>query len=109
MAEIAIYQSKATPWPALMDHLALQPKDWVGLSSGDKVFLRRRNGILIRGTVEDMASDGSIFWVWTDGGGGRVAVHKDDEVTLWLAEEPKSIQTCASCKPSTPWGVTCQT
>lgn len=40
------------------------------------------------GTVDDMAPDGSIFWIWIDGGGGRTALHKDDDIRVWPAEEP---------------------
>lgn len=105
LAEVATHQYTADLWPSLMDKLALQSKDWVGLSSGDQVYVRRSGQVLIRGTVEDIASDGSIFWVWIHDGGGRIALRRDDEVSLWLAEEPKSIRSCPSCTPTSAWGI----
>jgi hypothetical protein len=46
--------------------------------------------LLVRGTVGDMVPDGSIFWIWIDGAGGRIALHEEDNVRVWLAAEHAS-------------------
>lgn len=59
--------------------------DWVWLNPGYKVQVRRRNEALMSGSVDVVAPDASVFWVWLDRGGlGRVALHEDDDVTVWV-------------------------
>ncbi|WP_426005230.1 hypothetical protein ACPFL9_00940 [Paenarthrobacter sp. NyZ202] len=74
--------------PTLTKYPPLKTKDWAGLSPGDRLYVRREGQVPIRGTVDDLVPDGSIFWIWIDGGGGRIAVHKDDDLQVWLVEEP---------------------
>jgi hypothetical protein len=74
--------------PSLMNYTPLNPKEWAGLVPGDRVCLRRENQVLMHGTVDDMVPDGSVFWIWFDNGAGRIALYKDDDVRVWLMEEP---------------------
>lgn len=66
----------------------LSPNEWVLLKPSDRLWVKRENEAGTRGTVDVIALDCSIFWVWLDGGRGRVALHKDDNVSVWFEEEP---------------------
>jgi hypothetical protein len=90
VADLLIQHEIAGVLPSLMKYPPLKPKDWAGLSPGDRMYVHRESQVLMRGTVDDMVADGSIFWIWIDGAGGRIALHKDDDVRVWLAEEPAS-------------------
>lgn len=78
----------ATNRPA---HLAgappLKPDDWVWLNPNDRVRIKRENEYVVLGTVDDVSPDASIFWIWLDGGQGRVAIHEDDNTSVWFVEE----------------------
>lgn len=52
--------------------------DWVFLNTGDPVIVNTPEGRTFSGSIDIVADDASIFWVWVDGGGGRVAVQKED-------------------------------
>ncbi|MGF9649194.1 hypothetical protein AAIH32_14560 [Pseudarthrobacter oxydans] len=88
MADLLVQREIAEILPSLTPYPPLKAKDWAGFTPGDRLYVQRENQLLMRGTVDDMVPDGSIFWIWIDGGGGRIAVHKDDDVRVWLAEEP---------------------
>lgn len=88
MADLLVQRELAGILPSLTKYPPLKTKDWAGLTPGDRMYVQRENQLLMRGTVDDMVPDGSIFWIWIDGGGGRIALHKDDDVRVWLAEEP---------------------
>jgi hypothetical protein len=62
----------------------LMPYDWVCLNSNDRVCVQRENENLVNGTVDVVASDASVFWIWLDNGLGRVAVHEADNVSVWF-------------------------
>jgi len=88
MADLLIQREIAEILPSLLKYPPLKTKHWAGLTPGDRIYVQQETQMLLRGTVEDMVADGSVFWIWIDGGGGRIAVHKDDDVRVWLAEEP---------------------
>ncbi|WAH97459.1 hypothetical protein [Arthrobacter sp. MMS18-M83] len=88
MADLLVQREIAEILPSLMKYPPLKTKDWAGLTPGDGLYVQRESQLLMRGTVDDMVPDGSIFWIWIDAGGGRIALHEDDEVRVWLAEEP---------------------
>lgn len=54
---------------------------WPLLHEGDHVQIRLENRT-IEGIVDCVTADGSIFWLWQDAGGGRMAVHEDDGATV---------------------------
>jgi hypothetical protein len=37
--------------------------------------------------VDLVAPDASVFWVWLDGGLGRIALHREDDACVWLGED----------------------
>lgn len=88
MADLLVQREIAEILPSLTKYPPLKTKDWAGLTPGDRMYVQRETQVLVRGTVDDMVPDGSIFWIWIDGAGGRIAVHKDDDVRVWPAEEP---------------------
>lgn len=88
MADLLVQREIAGVLPSLTKYPPLNTKDWAGLTPGDRMYVQRETQVLVRGTVDDMVPDGSIFWIWIDGAGGRIAVHKDDDVRVWPAEEP---------------------
>ncbi|WP_223937306.1 hypothetical protein [Arthrobacter sp. StoSoilB5] len=66
---------------------ALTPDDWVWLSPNDRVRIQRENEAALAGFIDIVAPDASIFWIWLDEGRGRVALHMDDDVGVWLEAE----------------------
>lgn len=62
---------------------ALGLAGWVLLAMDDRIILRTAEGRTASGQVDLVADDASVFWVWLDGGGGRMAVHKGDECEVW--------------------------
>lgn len=65
----------------------LTPDDWVWLNPNDRVKVQREKEPVTAGAIDVVALDASIFWIWLDGGRGRVALHMDDNVSVWLEEE----------------------
>lgn len=65
----------------------LSREDWVFLNINDRICVRWENGVVNYGTVDVVAPDASIFWIWLDSGRGRVALHEDDNVSVWFEEE----------------------
>jgi hypothetical protein len=53
---------------------ALTTDDWVWLNPNDRVKLQRENEAIAAVFIDVVAPDASIFWVWLDGGRGRVAL-----------------------------------
>ena len=66
---------------------ALTTDDWVWLNPEDRVKVQLDSEVVAAGFVDIVAPDASIFWIWLDGGRGRVALHMDDHVSVWLEEE----------------------
>ncbi|RAX46863.1 hypothetical protein DQ354_04610 [Arthrobacter sp. AQ5-06] len=62
-------------------------EDWARLKPGYRVRVQRANEAVTAGRVDVIAPDAFVFWVWLDGGRGRVALHEDDNVAVWLEEE----------------------
>lgn len=62
----------------------LPPNNWIWLNEGDRVRIRCRELPPVSATVDMVAADASIFWVWLDGGRGRIGIHEYDMVTVWL-------------------------
>lgn len=66
---------------------ALTPDNWVWLNPDDRVKVQREREAMATGVIDVVAPDASIFWIWLDGGRGRVALHMDDNVSVWLEEK----------------------
>ena len=63
--------------------------DWVDINPGNKVLVKRQGENALHGSVDDVAEDGSFFWVWMDEGRGRVLISEDDGSTVWtLVPDP---------------------
>ncbi|WP_139346614.1 hypothetical protein [Sinomonas mesophila] len=63
----------------------LPPAEWASLTRNERITLQRGAARVAGGTVDLVADDGSIFWVHLDNGVGRVAIHVDDDATVWRA------------------------
>jgi hypothetical protein len=58
------------------------------LNADDPVILQTPEGRTLAGNVDVVAHDASIFWIWIEGGGGRIAVHEHGDCQVWrLAED----------------------
>jgi hypothetical protein len=55
----------------------------VHLNTDDPVIVRTSEGRTLSGVIDIVADDASIFWLWLDRGGGRVAVHEGDDGQVW--------------------------
>lgn len=64
---------------------ALGPDQWTELDTDHRVTIRTPQGHIVCGSVDVIADDASIFWVWLDNGGGRVAIHEGDDAKVWRA------------------------
>ncbi|MFK0002712.1 hypothetical protein [Paenarthrobacter sp. NPDC090522] len=60
--------------------------EWAGLMPLDRVRIQLESRAVEFGSVDLIADDASIFWVWLDNGHGRVAVHQHDNVKVWREE-----------------------
>ena len=60
--------------------------EWVSLEKDDRVTVHRSWESRFTGTVDVVAEDGTVFWVWGDEGRGRFAVHAGDRVSVWRTE-----------------------
>ncbi|WP_156037156.1 hypothetical protein [Arthrobacter sp. UNC362MFTsu5.1] len=71
--------------PALPRHAQLEPVlDWTKLDQQDELELVRRNGkTLTSGSVDTLASDGSVFWLNQDNGKGRAMFMADEDVIVF--------------------------
>lgn len=69
------------------DRLPLRREDWVFLNANDRICVRWENHVVNYGTVDVVAPDASVIWLWLDSGRGRVALHEDDSVSVWFEEE----------------------
>lgn len=56
---------------------------WTELDKDHRVTVRTDRGRTLCGSVDLVADDASIFWLWLDNGGGRVAVHEGDDAQVW--------------------------
>ena len=61
--------------------------DWGQLEEGDYVMVQRDGEPLLTGAVDVLTRDASVFWVWLDGGRGRIAVYADEGTSVWLPED----------------------
>lgn len=67
----------------------LSYEDWVYLAPESRVLVQRQGEGASAGSVDDVTEDASCFWVWLDGGRGRVLVSEGDGSTVWdLARDP---------------------
>lgn len=66
---------------------ALTVNEWVWLNENDRVKVQREYESVTAGVIDVVAPDASVFWVWLDGGRGRVALHMDENVSVWFEEE----------------------
>ncbi|MDT0196511.1 hypothetical protein Q9R30_14200 [Arthrobacter sp. AB6] len=57
---------------------------WGQLEEGHNVIVQRDGGTLLTGVVDDRTHDASVFWVWLDGGRGRVAIYAQEGTTVWV-------------------------
>jgi hypothetical protein len=60
--------------------------EWLILNEGDRVKVHK-DGRILRGTVDCVAADGSIFWIWQDGGAGRTAIHEDPDTSVSVCQQ----------------------
>lgn len=60
--------------------------EWTGLRPEDRVRVQLERRTTEAATVDMIADDASVFWVWLDNGRGRVAIHRDDDVKVWFEE-----------------------
>jgi hypothetical protein len=58
-------------------------ENWVLLNPDDEVVVQRVGEQPASGTVDVVADDASIIWIWLDGGRGRIAVWEEDGSYLW--------------------------
>jgi hypothetical protein len=58
--------------------------EWGQLEEGHYVLVQRDGEPLLAGEVDDRTQDASVFWVWLDGGRGRIAVYADEVSAVWL-------------------------
>ncbi len=65
----------------------LPPNLWDQLQEGHCVLVERAGEALLSGEVDVVAPDASIFWVWLDGGRGRIAVYTDEGTAVWLPKD----------------------
>ncbi len=61
--------------------------EWVSLEKHDRVTVHRGWESRFSGTVDVVAEDGTVFWVWGDEGRGRFAVHAGDHVSVSRTEQ----------------------
>lgn len=62
---------------------AMSPYEWTELDADHRVTVHTGEGGTLCGSVDVVADDASIFWLWLDNGGGRVAIHEGDDVKVW--------------------------
>lgn len=58
--------------------------EWGLLEEGVYVLVERDTGQLLGGEVDDLTHDASVFWLWLDGGRGRIALYNDERIRVWL-------------------------
>lgn len=71
-------------------------ESWLLLNEGDRVRVQRE-GRILHGTVDCVAADGSIFWIWQDAGAGRTAIYEDHDVSVSVCQ---STNVCSSPRSS---------
>ncbi|PTT68773.1 hypothetical protein [Arthrobacter sp. HMWF013] len=62
----------------------LPAREWGQLEEGHYVMVQREGEPILTGEVDARTKDGSVFWVWLDGGRGRIAVYADEGTRVWL-------------------------
>jgi hypothetical protein len=62
----------------------LPPGEWEQLEEGHYVMVQRDGEPVLAGEVDIRTHDASVFWVWLDGGRGRIAVYSDEGTHVWL-------------------------
>ena len=62
----------------------LRLDDWVRLNADDIVVVRTPDGYTKAGLVDAVANDASVFWLWLDGGGGRMAILEEEGCDVWI-------------------------
>lgn len=58
--------------------------EWGQLEEGHLVMVQRDRGPIVTGEVDVLTHDASVFWVWLDGGRGRIAVCADGDTRVLL-------------------------
>ncbi len=58
--------------------------EWGQLEEGLYLIVQRDGGPVLGGEVDDLTHDASVFWVWLDGGRGRIAIYGDEGTRVWL-------------------------
>lgn len=71
----------------------LPPSQWEQLQEGHYVLVQREDEPLRVGEVDVLTQDAAVFWVWLDGGRGRIAVYADEGTCVWL---PSGYRVCAT-------------
>jgi hypothetical protein len=56
--------------------------DFARVVRGDWVEVDGLNGLFLTGTVDDVAPDGSVFWVREEGGHSRRMIHVTDRAEV---------------------------
>lgn len=56
--------------------------DFARVARGDWVVVDGLDGLYVAGTVDDVAPDGSVFWVREEGGHGRRMIHVTDRAEV---------------------------
>ena len=69
--------------------------DWGQLKEGHFVMIQRNGEPLLVAEVDVVTHDASVFWVWLDGGRGRIAVYADEGTCVWL---PKGYRLWATAE-----------
>ena len=89
----------------------LPSREWDQLEEGHQVLVQRDGLEPLAGEVDAVTHDASVFWVWLDGGRGRIAVYVDEGTRVWLpkgyclraTEEPAGARaTNEALEPAAP-------
>lgn len=75
----------------------LPSREWDQLEEGHQVLVQRDGLELLAGEVDAVTHDASVFWVWLDGGRGRIAVYVDEDTRVWL---PRGYRLRATEEPA---------
>jgi hypothetical protein len=76
LAVVSYERGRELPW-----------SEWTQLEEGHCVIVQRDGGRVLSGEVDVVGHDASVFWIWLDGGRGRIAVYPDEGTSVWLPED----------------------
>lgn len=88
----------------------LPSKEWGRLEEGHEVIVQRDGLQLLLGEVDAVTHDASVFWVWLQGGRGRIALYIYEGTRVWLprghrlpaTEERSALAKNKALEPATP-------